>query len=80
MAKPDETGGAEGPRTPDLDIANVALSQLSYGPVVPETRAADAVAEVEELWDSADFLSSRAAATRHVSSLEQSLPSHRIML
>ena len=25
-------GGAEGDRTPDLDIANVALSQLSYGP------------------------------------------------
>ena len=27
-----EGGGAEGNRTPDLDIANVALSQLSYGP------------------------------------------------
>ena len=27
-------GGAEGNRTPDLDIANVALSQLSYGPTV----------------------------------------------
>ena len=26
-------GGAEGDRTPDLDVANVALSQLSYGPV-----------------------------------------------
>ena len=26
-------GGAEGNRTPDLDIANVALSQLSYGPM-----------------------------------------------
>ena len=25
-------GGAEGNRTPDLDVANVALSQLSYGP------------------------------------------------
>ncbi len=25
-------GGAAGNRTPDLDIANVALSQLSYGP------------------------------------------------
>jgi hypothetical protein len=25
-------GGAGGDRTPDLDIANVALSQLSYGP------------------------------------------------
>ena len=27
-------GGAEGDRTPDLDIANVALSQLSYGPII----------------------------------------------
>jgi hypothetical protein len=27
-----ETGGAEGNRTPDLLIANEALSQLSYGP------------------------------------------------
>jgi ABC-type dipeptide/oligopeptide/nickel transport system ATPase component len=25
-------GGAEGIRTPDLHVANVALSQLSYGP------------------------------------------------
>ncbi len=25
-------GGAEGNRTPDLHVANVALSQLSYGP------------------------------------------------
>ncbi len=32
-ARRAETGGAEGNRTPDLDIANVALSQLSYGPV-----------------------------------------------
>ena len=28
----DEIGGAEGDRTPDLRIANAALSQLSYGP------------------------------------------------
>ena len=27
-----QLGGAEGNRTPDLDIANVALSQLSYSP------------------------------------------------
>ena len=27
------TGGAEGDRTPDLVIANDALSHLSYGPV-----------------------------------------------
>ena len=27
------SGGAEGDRTPDLVIANDALSQLSYGPV-----------------------------------------------
>ena len=29
----DYGGGAEGNRTPDLVIANDALSQLSYGPV-----------------------------------------------
>ena len=29
-----KNGGAEGNRTPDLDVANVALSQLSYGPVI----------------------------------------------
>ena len=28
-----DTGGAEGDRTPDLVIANDALSHLSYGPV-----------------------------------------------
>ena len=28
-----KTGGAEGDRTPDLVIANDALSHLSYGPV-----------------------------------------------
>jgi hypothetical protein len=28
----EKIGGAEGDRTPDLDIANVALSQLSYCP------------------------------------------------
>ena len=27
-------GGAEGNRTPDLHVANVALSQLSYGPFI----------------------------------------------
>ena len=32
-------GGAEGDRTPDLDIANVALSQLSYGPTLPAPAA-----------------------------------------
>ena len=26
--------GAEGDRTPGLDIANVALSQLSYSPII----------------------------------------------
>jgi hypothetical protein len=31
-------GGAEGDRTPDLDIANVALSQLSYCPIRPGAR------------------------------------------
>ena len=32
-------GGAEGGRTPDLLIANEALSQLSYGPVNAPARA-----------------------------------------
>ena len=31
-------GGAEGDRTPDLDIANVALSQLSYCPTFAKAR------------------------------------------
>src|SRR5579863_5524991 len=31
-ANEEEDGGAEGDRTPDLDIANVALSQLRYCP------------------------------------------------
>ena len=30
--KRDAQNGAEGDRTPGLDIANVALSQLSYSP------------------------------------------------
>jgi hypothetical protein len=30
---PKDGGGAEGARTPDLLIANEALSQLSYSPV-----------------------------------------------
>ena len=29
------SSGAEGSRTPDLRIANAALSQLSYGPLEP---------------------------------------------
>ena len=29
----ENDGGAEGNRTPDLSIANAALSQLSYGPM-----------------------------------------------
>jgi hypothetical protein len=37
-------GGAEGNRTPDLLIANEALSHLSYGPAIPATTA-DAVAQ-----------------------------------
>ena len=37
---PDQTSGAEGSRTPDLSVANAALSQLSYGPFTgsPATR------------------------------------------
>jgi hypothetical protein len=33
LAKRAKAGGAEGDRTPDLLIANEALSQLSYGPM-----------------------------------------------
>ena len=32
LSRPGFPGGAEGSRTPDLYIANVALYQLSYGP------------------------------------------------
>ena len=35
-----ENGGAEGDRTPDLVIANDALSQLSYGPKAPAYKRA----------------------------------------
>ena len=35
----NQPGGAEGDRTPDLVIANDALSQLSYGPVQVTCRA-----------------------------------------
>src|SRR5665811_469136 len=35
-------GGAEGARTPDLNTASVALSQLSYSPVISMTSFADA--------------------------------------
>ena len=34
-----DLGGAEGDRTPDLVIANDALSQLSYGPMGPAFRS-----------------------------------------
>jgi hypothetical protein len=30
----EKIGGAEEDRTPDLSVANAALSQLSYGPTV----------------------------------------------
>ena len=33
LAKPAKAGGAREDRTPDLVIANDALSQLSYGPI-----------------------------------------------
>src|SRR5690606_11821640 len=38
----EDTGGAEGDRTPDLVIANDALSQLSYGPVPVSARGGPA--------------------------------------
>ena len=41
------SGGAEGNRTPDLDVANVALSQLSYGPIgFPSERLAAGIAGI----------------------------------
>ena len=47
---PAAIGGAEEDRTPDLRIANAALSQLSYGPTVRTI-----VSKVEHLgtWPSA---------------------------
>ena len=39
MTLPPATSGAEGSRTPDLSVANAALSQLSYGPVPCDPRA-----------------------------------------
>ena len=45
-------GGAEGNRTPDLYIANVALSQLSYGPFrswPPFTSGGKALSSLEPL-------------------------------
>jgi hypothetical protein len=36
VARLYKNGGAEGNRTPDLCVANVALSQLSYGPTDAE--------------------------------------------
>jgi hypothetical protein len=38
-------GGAEGDRTPDLRIANAALSQLSYSPTQIKPAAASAGTE-----------------------------------
>ena len=34
----DLVNGAEGNRTPDLSVANAALSQLSYGPLYGRER------------------------------------------
>jgi hypothetical protein len=43
MLAVERGGGAEGDRTPDLLIANEALSQLSYGPATQTANeAADA--------------------------------------
>ena len=40
-------GGAEEDRTPDLCIANAALSQLSYGPVFFKTLSYNALQQSE---------------------------------
>ena len=42
-------GGAEEDRTPDLNTASVALSQLSYSPMRPPGRANVVVVEVRRL-------------------------------
>src|SRR5215510_12528460 len=49
---PAKAGGAEGGRTPDLLIANEALSQLSYGPaeVQQSRKALQALASAGHLW------------------------------
>ena len=47
-------GGAEGNRTPDLVIANDALSQLSYGPEPWEYGAASNVRE-GPIWEAAYY-------------------------
>ena len=49
-----EFGGAEGNRTPDLVIANDALSQLSYGPEPWEYGAASNVRE-GPIWEAAYY-------------------------
>ena len=41
-------GGAEGDRTPDLVIANDALSQLSYGPVQVHPKMGNFIAHLHE--------------------------------
>ncbi len=42
---PDD-GGAEGNRTPDLHVANVALSQLSYGPGLNDGLGSSVAADI----------------------------------
>ena len=51
-----KNGGAEGNRTPDLVIANDALSQLSYGPVPVHIRKAGQPRESAPLSEEAQRL------------------------
>ena len=47
--------GAEGDRTPDLSVANAALSQLSYGPIfgrLPSlARGRESFAKIDQIFD-----------------------------
>src|ERR1700712_820067 len=64
------TGGAEGDRTPDLAIANDALSHLSYGPGPVRARAATRHGEPSEL---------RALSEEVPRLKEQSSPASRLL-
>src|SRR3712207_6003015 len=57
-------GGAEGNRTPDLLIANEALSQLSYSPAPPAARGA--ARRGRALWERAWGKSSDRRACQHL--------------
>ena len=59
------TGGAEGNRTPDLYVANVALSQLSYGPIMIVSPGGWSPASAAGLCEGAAPLSRRRSRRRN---------------